>query len=94
MGFLFGEAMNFQFFQTMENNISEVLGSSMQQYRDYIIDLYGVKASTMSNSKCVMPSLSCLLSFYTIPISLFFISKIFLFSSLPSFFMYACIHKV
>ena len=26
----------------------------------------------MSYSKCAMPSLSCLLSFYTIPISLFF----------------------
>ena len=32
--------------------------------------------------------------FYTIPISLFFNSKNFLFSSLPSFFMHACIHKV
>ena len=39
----------------------------------------------MSYSKCAMPSLSCLLSFYTIPISLFFNSKNFLFSSLPSF---------
>ena len=36
----------------------------------------------MSYSKCAMPSLSCLLSFYTIPISLFFNSKIFLFSSI------------
>ena len=50
---------------------------SRRQYRDYIIDLYGVKDSTMSYSKCAMPSLSCLLSFYTIPISLFFNSKIF-----------------
>ena len=46
-------------------------------YRHYIIDLYGVKNSTMSYYKCSMPSLSCLLSFYTIPISLFFNSKIF-----------------
>ena len=70
VGFLLVEAMNLQSFQTMENNISEVLCSSRQQYRDYIIDLYGVKDSPMSNSKCAMPSLSCLLSFYTIPISL------------------------
>ena len=49
----------------------------------------------MSYSKCAMPSLSCLLSFYTIPISLFFeFEEFFLFSSLPSFFMHACIHKV
>ena len=48
----------------------------------------------MSYSKCAMPSLSCLLSFYIIPISLFFNSKNFLFSSLPSFFMHVCIHKV
>ena len=33
----------------------------------------------MSYSKCAMPSLSCLLSFYTIPISLFFNSKFFYF---------------
>ena len=64
------EAMNLQSFQTMENNVCEVLCSSMRQYRDYIIDLYGVKDSTMSNFKCAMPSLSCILSFYTIPISL------------------------
>ena len=50
----------------------------------YIIDLYGVKDSTMSYSKCAMPSLSCLLSFYTIPIALFFNSKNFLFSSIQS----------
>ena len=31
----------------------------------------------MSYSKCAMPSLSCLLSFYTIPMSLFFNSKNF-----------------
>ena len=36
----------------------------------------------MSYSKCAMPSLSCLLSSYTIPISLFFNSKNFLFSSI------------
>ena len=36
----------------------------------------------MSYSICEMPSLSCLLSFYTIPISLFFNSKNFLFSSI------------
>ena len=36
----------------------------------------------MSYSKCAMPSLSCLLSFYTIPISFFFEFKdFFLFSS-------------
>ena len=54
---------------------------SRQRYRDYIIDLYGVKDSTTSYSKCAMPSLSCLLSFYTIPISLFFNPKNILFSS-------------
>ena len=70
MGFLFVEAMNLQSFQIMENNISEVLCSSRRQYRDYIIDLYGVEDSTMSNSKCGMPFPSCLLSFCTIPISL------------------------
>ena len=47
-----------------------MLCSSRRQYRDYIVDLYGVKHCTVSNSNCVMPSLSCLLSFYTIPISL------------------------
>ena len=50
---------------------------------DYIIDLYGVKDSTMSYSKCAMPSLSCLLSFYTIPISLFFNLKNFYFLVIP-----------
>ena len=50
---------------------------SRRQYRDYIIDLYGVKNSTMSYSKCKMLSLSCLLSFYTIPKSLLFNSKNF-----------------
>ena len=68
--------------------------SSRRQCRDYIIDLYGVKDSTTSNSKCAMISLSCLLSFYTIPISLFFEFEEFLCSSLPSFFMHACICKV
>ena len=58
------ETMNLQSFQTLENNINEVLCSSRRQYRDYI-DLYGVKHGTVSNSKCAMPSLSCLLSFYT-----------------------------
>ena len=54
------------------------------------MDLYGVKDSTMSYSKCAMPSLSCLLSFHTIPISLFFeFEDFFLFSSLPSFL---CMH--
>ena len=65
-GLLLVEAMNLQ---TLENNISEVLCPSRQQYRDYIIGSYGVKHSTVSNSKCAMSSLSCLLSFYTIPIS-------------------------
>ena len=67
-GFLLVEALNLQPFQTLENNISEILCSSRRQYRDYIIDLYGVKDSTNSNSKCGMPFLSFLLSFYTIPI--------------------------
>ena len=43
----------------------------------------------MSSSKCAMPFLSCLLSFYTIPISLFFEFKEVLFSSLTSFL---CMH--
>ena len=44
----------------------------------------------MSYSKCAMPSLSCLLSFNTIPISHFFeFKEFFLFSSLPSFL---CMH--
>ena len=51
---------------------SEVVCSARRQYRDYIINLYGVKHSTVSNTKYAMPSLSCLLSFYTIPISLIF----------------------
>ena len=84
VGFLLGEAINLS---------RRILCSSRRQYRDYIIDLYGVKHCTVSNSKCAMPSLSCLFSFYTIPISLFFNSKNFLFSSLLSFFMHACIHK-
>ena len=54
-------------YKSVLENISEVLCSSRRQYRDYIIDLYGVKHCTVSNS---MPSLSCLLSFYTIPISI------------------------
>ena len=45
-----------------DTGISEVC-SSRRQYRDYTIDLYGVKDSTMSNSKCAMPSLPCLFSF-------------------------------
>ena len=49
---------------------SEAVYSSRRQYRDYIINLYGVKHSTVSNSKCAIPSLSCLFYFYTIPISL------------------------
>ena len=49
MVFIFVEAMNLQSFQIIENNISEVL-----HYRDYIVDLYGVKDSTMSNYKCAM----------------------------------------
>ena len=53
---------------------------SRQQYRDYIINLYGVKHSTVNNTKYAMPSLSCLLSFYTIP---FLIQRIF-----HSFFLY------
>ena len=60
---------------------------------DYIINLYGVKDSTMSNSKCAKLFLSCLLSFYTISMSLILYFEEF-FSSLPSFFMHACIHKV
>ena len=60
---------------------------SRRQYRDYIIDLYGVKDSTMSYSKCAMPSLSCLLSFYTISISLFFIRRILYFLV---YIMYVC----
>ena len=91
VGFLLVKAMNLQSFQTLENYVSEVLCSSRQQYRDYTIDLYGVKDSTMSNSKCAMPSLSCLLYFYTIPITLILI---FLFSSLPFLCMNAYIHKV
>ena len=51
---------------------SEVVCSARRQYRDYIINLYSVKHSTVSNTKYAMPSLSCLLSFYTIPISLIF----------------------
>ena len=70
VGFLLVGAMNLQSFQTLENNISisEVLCSSRGQYRDYIINLYDVKHCTVSNFKCKMPSLSCLLSFYTIHI--------------------------
>ena len=49
--------------------------------RDYIIYFYGVKHSTWTITKCAMPALSCLLSFYTIPISLIFFSKNFEFSS-------------
>ena len=54
------------------NVFSEVVCSARQQYRDYIINLYSVKHSTVSNTKYAMPSLFCLLSFYTIPISLIF----------------------
>ena len=39
---------------------------------DYVIYLYGVKHSTVSNTNYAIQSLSCLLSFYTIPISLIF----------------------
>ena len=79
--------MNLQSFQTLENNIiSEVLCSSG-------CGLYGVKHCTVSNSKCAMPFLSCLLFFIPSLYLSFFNSKNFLFSSLPSFFMQACIHR-
>ena len=54
---------------------------SRQQYGDFIIDLYGVKHSTVSNPKFGMPSLSCLLYVYTISISSLFNLKIFSSSS-------------
>ena len=41
---------------------------SRWQYRHYIIDLYGVYSEQFQN--CAMPSLFCLLSLYTIRISL------------------------
>ena len=92
MGFLLAEAMNLQSFQTMENNISEVLCSSRQQYRDYNIGLYGVKHCTVSNSKCAMPSLLVsLLLYYPYNYFSFFNLKIFLFSSLPILYMHAYI---
>ena len=63
------EAMNFLSFQTLENNISEVVHQG--DNKDYIIGLCGVKHCTVSNFKCAMSSLySCLFSFYTLPISL------------------------
>ena len=40
-------------------NFSEVVCSSSWQYKDYVT----CKGSTVSNSKCAMPSISCLLSF-------------------------------
>ena len=75
--------MSLQSFQT-------VFCSSRRQYRDYIIDLYGVKDSTMSYSKCAMPPLSCLLSFYTIPISIFFEFKEFFYFLVSLLFL--CMH--
>ena len=66
VGFLLLEAMNLQSSQTMENRISEVLCSSRQQYREYIINLCGVKDSRMSNTKCAILSRF----FYTISIPL------------------------
>ena len=92
MGFLLVEALSLQSFKHWRI----VFCSSRRQYRDYIIDLYYVKHSTMSNSKCAMPSLSCLLSFYTIPISLFFEFEDFFYFLLSLLFlcMHACIHKV
>ena len=70
---------------------SEVVCSAGQQYRDYIINLYGVKYSTVSNTKYAMPSLSCLPSFIPSLYRSFFNSKNCSFSSLPSFIMHACI---
>ena len=50
------EALSLQSFQTLENSIMFI--KLWRQYRDYIIDFNGVKDSTMSYSKCTMPSLS------------------------------------
>ena len=43
---------------------SEVVCSARQQYRDYIINLYSVKYSTVSNTKYAMPSLYILSPFF------------------------------
>ena len=75
VGFLLLETLSLHSFQTLEDSIC----SSRQQYMDYIIGLYDVKNSTMSNSKCAMPFLFCLLSFYTIPISSFELEEFFYF---------------
>ena len=85
MGFLLVEALSLQSFQTLENSHQ---GGNIGITSSTCI----VKDSTMSHSICAMPSLSCLLSFYTIPISLFFISKNFYFLvSLLFLCMYAYI---
>ena len=57
---------------------------------DCIIDLYGMKDSTMSNYKYAMPSIS--VSFLYICTMPFFNSKIFYF--LVSLLFYACIKLV
>ena len=70
MGFLLVKAMNLQSFETLENN--NLVKYNVHQGENIGITSLtcDVKDSTMSNSQCVMPSISFLLSFYTIPIFL------------------------
>ena len=69
----FMEAVNLQSFHMFINS-------------DYIIDLYDVKDSTMSNPKILSPLFLCHPYLYP---SFFNLKKFFLFSSLPSFL---CMH--
>ena len=89
MEFLLEETMNPLFILHTGKYFSEVV-CSRQKYRNHIIYFYSVKHFTVNNTKCAMPSLSCLLSFYTIPISPIYS----FFISYSPFFFYACMHNI
>ena len=80
---------------SLTDNVPDILGEHAYQccshpnhrrwqYRDYIIYLYSVKHSTVSNTKYAMPSLSYLLSFILSLYPSFFNWKNCLFSNIQS----------